>query len=344
MKPVVNTRNSKQAGVSIIVCCHNSTKRLPETIKHIALQDVPSSILWEVIIVNNASTDDTHKVAEREWAKYKLSVSFKIVSQPKAGLIHAREMGFEEAQFEYCLFCDDDNWLENNYVTLAFELMENRDKLGVLGGKGVPEFEVAPPDWFWTFQDSYAIGPQSERSGNVTLTRGYVYGAGMVVRKTAYLQVKSLGFKSLLVGRNGTQVSGGEDTELCYVVAALGYEIYYEEELLFKHYMPRNRLKISYLNELTRNFASSKMVLILYKYPEHLLNKKNLWIREVIYNIRKVMLTESITFVISKKNVPNKIRFLMRRSYLKNLMRNKQSFDFYVREIRGYIQNIREGI
>ena len=92
-------------GISIIICCYNSAARLPETIKHLAIQCVPQGILWEVIIVNNASTDDTKLVANAEWAKYNTSAwGFKIVDEQEAGLSFAREKGIRASKFNYIIF------------------------------------------------------------------------------------------------------------------------------------------------------------------------------------------------------------------------------------------------
>ena len=46
-------------GVSIVICCHNSAKLLPRTLEHLRAQEVDSTIPWEVIVVDNASTDNT---------------------------------------------------------------------------------------------------------------------------------------------------------------------------------------------------------------------------------------------------------------------------------------------
>src|SRR4051794_7116729 len=102
----------EEKAISIIICCYNSSKRLPATLKHIAQQKMRSNILWEVIVVDNNSADDTKEVAVREWRKYNLSVPFKVVTEQKQGLIHAREKGYAEAAYQLLLFCDDDNWLD----------------------------------------------------------------------------------------------------------------------------------------------------------------------------------------------------------------------------------------
>jgi GT2 family glycosyltransferase len=50
-------RTERPAGVSVVVCCHNSASRLPTTLHHLAAQEVPRDLGWEVIVVDNASTD-----------------------------------------------------------------------------------------------------------------------------------------------------------------------------------------------------------------------------------------------------------------------------------------------
>ena len=50
-------------GISVIVCCYNSAERLTETIKHLAGQNVPHYIPWELIVVDNASTDNTAEIS-----------------------------------------------------------------------------------------------------------------------------------------------------------------------------------------------------------------------------------------------------------------------------------------
>ncbi|MFZ4402312.1 MAG: glycosyltransferase family 2 protein, partial [Bacteroidales bacterium] len=132
-------------GVSIIVCCYNSAFRLPETLRHLAMQEVASDIPWEVIVVNNASTDDTSVVATKEWGKHLCNTAFKVIDQPIQGLSAARKMGVEQAIYKYIIFCDDDNWLAPNYVQLAFEIMNDDPEIGVLGGQTEVVSTIQPP-------------------------------------------------------------------------------------------------------------------------------------------------------------------------------------------------------
>ncbi|MBA2330845.1 MAG: glycosyltransferase family 2 protein, partial [Flavisolibacter sp.] len=105
-------------GISIVICCYNSAELLPKTLHHIAQQKIASTIPWELIIVNNNSSDDTKKIAEQFINKNPF-IKAHIVDEFSPGLSIARHKGFETSSYEYMLLCDDDNWLENDYVETA---------------------------------------------------------------------------------------------------------------------------------------------------------------------------------------------------------------------------------
>ncbi len=56
-------------GVSIIICCYNSERRLPETLAHLFTQQVSEDIPWEIIVVNNASSDATSRIAAQAFSR-----------------------------------------------------------------------------------------------------------------------------------------------------------------------------------------------------------------------------------------------------------------------------------
>ena len=237
-------------GVSIIVCCYNSVSRLPGTLQHIARQKVSAHIPWEVVVIDNASTDATGEAARLEWEKTASKAPFRVVEQQEPGLSAAREKGVEESRYEFMIFCDDDNWLCEDYVENAHKIMHDDPLIGVLGGQGETESEIIPPKWYEKYFLYYAVGPQGDRSGNVTNTKGYVYGAGFVVRRSAWLKLRQAGFTSQLTGRKGDSLSSSEDRELCYALRLLGYKIWYHEKLTFKHSISIGRLEWSYFLRL----------------------------------------------------------------------------------------------
>jgi glycosyltransferase involved in cell wall biosynthesis len=250
----------KLQGVSIVICCHNGSQRLPETIRHIAQQDVPAYIPWEFIIIDNGSTDDSAAVTRTEWQKHRVDTYLRIVKEPVLGLSYARERGFKEARYEYIILCDDDNWLAADYVSNVYSIMSEKPNVAALGGFGKLVYEIDPP----VIELSYifAAGEQAPRSGKVMENK--VYGAGCVIRKSAYKKLIDSGFKSLLTDRRGEELSSGGDYELCLALAILGYDIWYDERLRFTHFITKERLNWEYF--LRYAYESSKCFNIISSY------------------------------------------------------------------------------
>ena len=260
-------------GISVIICTYNGAKRLPDTIKHLALQSAVSKINFEIIVVDNASTDTSASIATEEWNKYNISgVSLRIIYQSKPGKIHALEKGIEEAKFEYVIICDDDNWLATEYLEKVYAVLDNDPKIGAVGGTGIPVAETGDiPDWFYEFEEGYACGKQGFSSSDVSL-RGHLWGAGLGTRKLHYQQMYK-NFPSFLTGRHGDQLTAGEDAEYCQRLILKGYTLYYSEELLFHHFMPNARLSLAYKEKLFAGFNESNKVLNKYYLCNQIINK-----------------------------------------------------------------------
>ncbi|MFT2010415.1 glycosyltransferase [Pontibacter sp. 13R65] len=249
-------------GVTVVICTYNGATLLPETIRHIAHLRVRPEIEWEFLIIDNASTDNTSEIAAAEWEKSQCKAPFSLLYQPKQGLTFARELALEKSKYEFVLFCDDDNWLNPDYINVAYDLMLQYPSIGVLGGCGELVFEVSPPPWAVKY-NLFANGPQASKSGKVT--RNVVYGAGCVMRKSAYNILSRTGFKSMLTDRLGKSLCAGGDYELCYAIALAGYDIWYDHKLKFKHFMPKERVSWDYHVRFFRDGAKSFEVLVPYR-------------------------------------------------------------------------------
>ena len=283
-------------GISVIICCYNSAARLPATLEHMAAQQT-AGFEWEVVVVDNNSTDGTTEVAYREWQRHGLAVPLRVVPEPRPGLVFAREKGLASIRHELILFCDDDNWLDKNYIGTAHALMQD-ETIGVLGGLSLPVADVALPAWFAAFGYAYACGPQAEQDGDVSADRLFIAGAGMVTRRKIYRQLADLHFASQLTGRTGADLSSGEDTEFSIVAALLGYRLVYSSRLVLQHYMDAKRLTWAYFLKLAKGHAQSGYKIDLYKqlYRKGAINpswlayfKNTSNVRDGIYLLRRAL-------------------------------------------------------
>lgn len=259
-----------EKGVSIIICCYNSTSRLKPTLEHIAKQEVSKNIPWEIILVDNNSDDETSKYAAQIWEDLDCNIPFHIIIEQQSGLSFAREKGINKSIYKYILFCDDDNWLDSNYVQVAMNLLSSKPNLAIIGGYCRAVSNIQLPQCFNSNQSFYAVGEQ-ESKNRVYKDIAFVHGAGMILNKSIYLEAQQNGFRSLLTGRNKKNLSSGEDTEICFALKILGFDIHYTNELSLQHFIPEDRLNMNYLINLRKGILRSDVILSAYK--DTLLNK-----------------------------------------------------------------------
>jgi glycosyltransferase involved in cell wall biosynthesis len=259
---------SSQEGVSIIICCYNSASRLKPTLEHITKQQVDINIPWEVIVIDNNSNDNSDEYAKEIWQSLDSNINLRIIKELRQGLSFARETGIRKAEYEYILFCDDDNWLNENYVQKVFGIFEDNPDIGVIGGKGKAVSDVEFPNWFAGVQKFYAVGAQYSETGRTE--KKSIYGAGMALKKSIFLDI-IMNYQLLLTGRRGNELIAGEDYEICSIIMILGYNIMYNNDLTFAHFIPKERLNKKYFRKIRKGCIESTIYLIPYY---HELNNK----------------------------------------------------------------------
>lgn len=235
---------------------------------HLAQQKVSADLSYEVIIVDNASTDNTAEFAMSYWETLNTNVPLHIVHEETPGLVYARICGVKAAKTELLIFCDDDNWLREDYVQNAVDLMKANPMIGALGGQSVLAPGIEAPDWWEEHQGNYAVGKQLPETGCAN-KRGFVYGAGLVTRKSLAMKIFDPEYPLLLTGRKGNQCLSGEDWEYCQRMLLLGYDLYYSEDLFYWHDVAVGRLTIDKLHELLYSFEFGKSIGEKYNYIQN---------------------------------------------------------------------------
>lgn len=249
-------------GLSVIICCYNSEKRIAATLKSLSEQIVENDRYWELILVDNGCTDNTVPVAAEYWLSYGSPAPVTFISEPNPGLSNARRAGIMACKTEFAIFCDDDNWLFRDYINRAINIMKADNLIGACGGQGFPVFESQEPDWFKDYQEAFATGPQHMTSENGCQLS--LYGAGLVVRVSLVQKIWQADFELQFEDRVGTNLSSSGDTELTNIICLLGYRNYYGHDLHFFHYMPKDRMTRNYLKRLYRAFGTDGPIRNIY--------------------------------------------------------------------------------
>lgn len=214
-------------------------------------------------MVDNASTDHTGEFATASWPSGTNQVP-RVVRECRPGLSFAYERGLNEAQYEYVCFVDDDNWIAANWLIELWHVMKAHPEAGVVGSYSESVCETPPPPWLVKVGRWLALGPQADGESDVTETVGSLWGAGMTVRKSAWLHLAQNGFQFRLTDRRGDSLSAGGEDELCLALRIVGWRLWYCPTLRLQHFMPARRLNWPYMLQLARGAGDSSLWLDAY--------------------------------------------------------------------------------
>lgn len=245
---------------SVILCTYNpQTKILNETLVGLKQQSLDSN-QWELIIVDNNSTNSFQEHLDLSWHRQGI-----VIKETKQGLTHARIAGIQKAKAPLLVFVDDDNILDNNYLENAIQIGEDYPFLGAWGGTSIGKYEVTPPEWFSHKHFEMLAIRTIERDvwSNKYFDRPTnPIGAGLVIRQDVGEAYASSQINdSLVLDRSGSSLLSGGDNELVYKAIDLGYGTGNFTSLLLTHFITAGRLTAEYMVRLTESMAMSNVLL-----------------------------------------------------------------------------------
>ena len=229
----------KKISFSIIICCYNAAKRLPATLEYLSKLDI-AEINCELIVVDNNSSDNTSEIVNNCWKSYNNPFELKYLKQPQPGKTNAWNLGVENANGDYLIMCDDDNWLPKNYFKKIAAIFNQNEKIAMVGVKSIGVFEEELPDWFASISAFWAIGSQYSCSGYITNEHKKLWGAGCFFKREALINLAKFGYKQKFSGLKKEGMA--EDHELFILLVLIGYEMYYCDDIEIKHFMPKGRI------------------------------------------------------------------------------------------------------
>ena len=223
--------------ISVVVCTHNRSQLLRDCLESLASQQLPDK-QYEVIVVNNCSTDDTDAVIQKFIIGHKHFRGFK---EDHLGLSHARNRGWKEAVGEYVAYIDDDAIAPSNWVAQINAFIERRPHVLAFGGP-YDTFSLVPvPRWFPPEYGSWNLG---EEERPITIGKEWIIGLNMIFKKGVLSRFG--GFNTNL-GMSGGRVSYGEETSLLLELKKHNVSVYYVPYIKVQHLIAEYKMRLSWL-------------------------------------------------------------------------------------------------
>ncbi|WGV27723.1 glycosyltransferase [Halotia branconii] len=226
--------------ISAIICTHNRDTYLGAAIDSLLAQDIAAN--FEVVVVDNGSSDRTREVVEQRASDFRL----KYVYEPTLGLSVARNTGAKVAEAEILAYLDDDAVASTHWLQVLHSAYKNNSQLAIAGGKVTllwPQ-DIQQPRWLSpglaANLGAYDLGDSTTYIEQPGLTpRGLNYS----IRRSFLEQIG--GFDPHL-GRVGKNLLSNEELQMTEFALQKGWQVAYLPEALVAHNVAPERLKRSW--------------------------------------------------------------------------------------------------
>jgi glycosyltransferase involved in cell wall biosynthesis len=235
--------------LSVVICTYNRGESLFDTLSSLGRQDLADPINWEIIVVDNNSTDRTRNIVEA--FAHQTSVTVKYLFESQQGKSYALNQGLREAKGTVIALTDDDVIVAKNWVSSVWRAMQQQEVDGI-GGRILPKWARPVPKWLeksnrlWTM---LALIDGSEvKSLQLPLRHeeGIVWGANMAFRRTVFEEV---GFFDVHLGPCGKKLFRGDDLEFVQRCLSVGKKVIFDPTLLVWHCIGVERMSRKYFRK-----------------------------------------------------------------------------------------------
>src|SRR5215510_7387054 len=277
--------------ITIAICTWNRSNLLRKTLEQMTRLVVPQEFQWELLVVNNNSTDDTDKVI----SSFSFYLPIRRLFEPNPGLSNARNQALRHAKGDYILWTDDDVLVNERWLIEYWHAFRHWPEGILFGGPVEPWFAETPPQWlrqvFPQVSHAYAVRDLGTQPIPLSIQGGALpFGANFAVRteeQCQYLYDPHLGRKpqSSLVG---------EETALLTAMLEKGAQGWWVPTARVQHYIPQDRQTIRYLRSFFFGVGESEALKTLGDRKSHCFDQPRWMWRaaieaEVRYRLRRFL-------------------------------------------------------
>ena len=233
--------------LSVILPTRNRAQVLSGALESLTKQTYPKA-MFEVIVVDNGSTDDTREVCTSFMNRIP---QFRYLYEETAGLHAGRHRGMKTAKSDILVYADDDieafpTWLEA--IAEAFR----DDQVVLVGGKNLPKFEQEPPVWILRMWKKDHQGGRMlpylsilDLGDEVKVISPYcVFGCNFSIRKSILLEAG--GFHPDAMPPDLIRYRGDGETHVARYIIEHDYKTVYHPKASVHHLIPLDRLNEFY--------------------------------------------------------------------------------------------------
>lgn len=231
---------------SVIISTRNRAYQLPRLFDALACMETPSHFSWELVIIDNGSTDETNAVINAEISKNQLPIV--LLSEPIPGKSRALNLGITKTKGELIIFTDDDVEPDPLWLKSYIEASQAHPQIDGFAGRVIPRWLGESPEWLHTkgaFALPRGITNTRDFGNEIHLLPDDVIPGGVntALRRRVLSEV---GTFRIDLGP-GTSVPFAEDTEYMQRYKLHGGEFLYIPEALLYHCNVPERMTKDYV-------------------------------------------------------------------------------------------------
>ena len=256
--------------ISIIICSYNRGHNLAECFKWLENQVLPDTVQWEVLLVDNNSTDSTKTITEQFSQQSNLNIRY--VFEAEQGVAFARNKGLKEAKGEYLIYIDDDIRVTDKWLQTIYHVFNKYD-CDIVGGRIHIESPSSLPAWItpdmYGFLGYQNFGDQEHQMDGI---KEFPFSGNMGLHRRV---IEKIGYFDVSMGRKGEglkkeELYKGEETDFCHRLANSGGTFYYHPDALVFHKILPHQLTKRFFLILHNNAGILKAKLDKTNYPKNI--------------------------------------------------------------------------
>src|ERR1700730_5733393 len=241
--------------VTVAICTFNRAESLRLTLDSLVAMEVPSDLPWELLIVNNNSTDHTDDVI----GEYVGSLPVRREFESRGGKSNALNRAIDVSKGAYSVWMDDDVLVHPGLLTAYAAAFRRWPEAAVFGGRIKPKYEAPVEKWVLKSEavlgGPYAIRDFGDqvRPFSADDEDHFPYGANWAIRA---IEQRAFRYDPEL-GPVQRRIRNQEDTDLMLRLLRSGATGYWISEAMVEHCIGRDRQTVRYIAEYYESWGET---------------------------------------------------------------------------------------